>query len=136
MVDIFVVILYNIERGIANLKHKMIKLDQNRKVAISALSLFIVSFSMMLFFLGNGSLDLEDVKTDVLKGSHAEEAEHTEKVRQSQEDEQVEGIKEHTQEATEEKKTWMKSLYPAIKELKDDKTKLLVDKITFATRNL
>lgn len=53
----------------------MSKLSQNKKIAISAVSLFAASFSTMLFFLGGGTLNPDDLKASVTKGkNHQEEA--------------------------------------------------------------
>lgn len=54
----------------------MSKLSQNKKIAISAVSLFIVSFSTMLFFLSGGNLNPEDLKAGISEGeSHQEDGE-------------------------------------------------------------
>lgn len=46
---------------------------QNKKIAIAALAIFIVSFSVMLFFLDGNQLELENTHTNVLDSSHEEE---------------------------------------------------------------
>lgn len=55
----------------------MIKLSQNRKIAISAIAVFIVSFSAMLAFLGNGSGSHENGQTDVLNVDEEHGASYT-----------------------------------------------------------
>lgn len=51
----------------------MPKISQNKKIALSAISLLIVSFSTMLFFLGSDGLNPEQVKTATLEtGVHEE----------------------------------------------------------------
>lgn len=50
----------------------MLRLSQNRKIAITAVSLFIVSFSVMLFFLKTDGNTHDALKTNVLHS--AEEA--------------------------------------------------------------
>lgn len=44
----------------------MRNLSQNRKIAISALAVFVASFSFMLVFLGDNENTLKSAKTDVL----------------------------------------------------------------------
>ena len=51
---------------------------QNKKIAIAALAIFIVSFSVMLFFLDGYKVDLDNTHTNVLDSSHHEEVENTE----------------------------------------------------------
>lgn len=51
----------------------MSKLSQNKKIAISAVSLFAASFSTMLFFLGGGALNPDDLKVSVTKGENHQE---------------------------------------------------------------
>lgn len=45
----------------------MNKFSQNNKIAISAIAVFLASFSLMLFFLGDKGGELNHVKTDVLQ---------------------------------------------------------------------
>lgn len=54
----------------------MLRLSQNRKIAITAVSLFIVSFSVMLFFLKTDGNTHDALKTNVLHsgGEQTEEA--------------------------------------------------------------
>lgn len=47
----------------------MLKLSQNIKIAISALSVFVVSFSVMLFFLNGNEDNLKNMQTNIM---HAE----------------------------------------------------------------
>lgn len=47
----------------------MLTLTQNKKIAISAISLFLVSFAGMLFFLKNNGNELEQGKTNVLEST-------------------------------------------------------------------
>ncbi|MEK7672351.1 MAG: hypothetical protein AAB373_00555 [Patescibacteria group bacterium] len=47
----------------------MTDINQNKKVMISALSVFAISFSMMLFLLGKG--DVNNIKSDVLGSGHS-----------------------------------------------------------------
>lgn len=51
----------------------MSKLSQNKKIAISAVSLFAASFSTMLFFLGGGTLNPDDLKASVTEGETRQE---------------------------------------------------------------
>lgn len=55
----------------------MSNLSQNKKIAISAVALFIVSFSTMLFFLGSEGMNPEHGGANVIEaenaGKHAEE---------------------------------------------------------------
>lgn len=52
----------------------MNKFSQNNKIAISAIAVFLASFSLMLFFLGDKGGELTHVKTDVLRIEGIEEA--------------------------------------------------------------
>ncbi len=62
-----------VQEGEEKLKIKMSFLSQNKKIAIAALAIFIVSFSVMLFFLGGNSLEIENTHTNVLNSSHNSE---------------------------------------------------------------
>lgn len=57
----------------------MLTLTQNKKIAISAISLFLVSFTSMLFFLKNNGTDLNNGQTNVV-GSNEYNSEQTEEV--------------------------------------------------------
>ncbi len=56
----------------------MPKLSQNKKIAISAVALFIVSFSTMLFFLGGEGINPDHGGANVLEAGNA--GEHVEEV--------------------------------------------------------
>lgn len=45
----------------------MNRFSQNNKIAISAIAVFLASFSLMLFFLGDRGVELKHGKTDVLQ---------------------------------------------------------------------
>ncbi len=55
----------------------MLNLSQNKKIAISAISLFLISFTSMLFFLKNNGDDLSDGQANVA-GSNGHQTEQTE----------------------------------------------------------
>lgn len=72
----------------------MSKLSQNKKIAISAVSLFIVSFSTMLFFLSGGNLNPEDLKAGISEGeSQLEDQENQENTAQIKPKKAVESSK-------------------------------------------
>lgn len=51
----------------------MIKFTQGKKIAVSALAMFALSFSAMMFFLGGGSVEIDHVQTNVLQAESAAE---------------------------------------------------------------
>ena len=59
----------------------MPKISQNKKIALSAVAIFIVSFSIMLFFLGDNPGGLNSAETNVLNsGGHGEQSESNDSV--------------------------------------------------------
>lgn len=75
----------------------MSKLSQNKKIAISAVSLFAASFSTMLFFLGGGTLNPDDLKASVTKGgNHQGEVTVAKKEAEAGDEAKLENLKEDT----------------------------------------
>lgn len=109
----------------------MAQLTQNKKIALTALAIFMVSFAFMMFFLDENVLDRNTEGANVLESlgqGHGSEDVKTEKT------EKPEPIKavEPKEEAEVEKKgtDWMERIYPKIKDLEDDSSgRLMVDKI-------
>ncbi len=61
----------------------MAKISQNKKIALSAVAIFIVSFAIMLFFLGDNPGGLNSAETNVLNsGEHSEQAESSDNLMQ------------------------------------------------------
>lgn len=65
----------------------MAKISQNKKIALSAVAIFIVSFSVMLFFLGDNQGGLGSGEANVLNsgGSHGEQTETIDLAKYSEE---------------------------------------------------
>ena len=64
-------------------------LTQNKKIAISAVAIFMVSFTAVLFFFGQPGNDVSVTSTDVLShdgGEHGEDSEHAEEGHEEEED--------------------------------------------------
>lgn len=57
----------------------MSNFSENKKIAISAIAIFMVSFSVMLFFLGKGGGDLNHGETSVLNATEEKETASREK---------------------------------------------------------
>ncbi|PIR55379.1 hypothetical protein COU74_01250 [Candidatus Peregrinibacteria bacterium CG10_big_fil_rev_8_21_14_0_10_36_19] len=56
----------------------MVQISQNKKIAISAFAVFVVSFSVMLFILKHSGQDFEHGAANILAASHsAEENDHS-----------------------------------------------------------
>lgn len=75
----------------------MLKFSQNLKILVAALSVFVISLSVILFFLESHDTTLEEVQTNVLSHSGAEEEEGAENpleqvYREKIEDEDVEEL--------------------------------------------
>ena len=59
----------------------MLTLSQNKKIAISAIALFLMSFMGMLFFLENNGADIEDGNVSILEAAgHGEKVEGEDRV--------------------------------------------------------
>lgn len=61
------VLIYIIIFISGNINKNMLKLSQNKKIALSAIALFLVSFSLMLFFLNNGFESTNHSQVNVLE---------------------------------------------------------------------
>lgn len=92
-------------------------LSQNRKIALSALAIFMMSFAFMLFFLDEKIMDENTQGANVFEADgHGGNTNEPEEV-------QIEPKQE-------ESKKWMETMYPKIKELEDgDSGRLMVDKL-------
>lgn len=94
----------------------MPNLSQNKKVALSALAIFMVSFAFMLFFLDEKIMDENTHGANVFDSvGHDSEP-------------KVEPKEEVEPEKTD--KDWMEKIYPKIKDLENESSgRLMVDKI-------
>lgn len=64
----------------------MAKISQNKKIALSAVAIFVVSFSVMLFFLGDNQGGLGSGEANVLNsGSHGDQTETADLAKYSEE---------------------------------------------------
>lgn len=112
---------------LSKIKTNMVQLTQNKKIALTALAIFMVSFAFMMFFLEEKVLDYNTQGANVLESlgqGHGSEEVKTEK---------PEPLKDtEPEEAEVEKKgtDWMQRIYPKIKDLENDSSgRLMVDKI-------
>lgn len=125
-------------------------LSQNKKIAISALAIFMMSFAFMLFFLNEKVLDENthganvfeaaghgEEKTESNSENKSEGVEKTKNKAESEKSEAAENKDADTVESVDEEpaneqkpKKWMEKIYPQIKELEDGESgRLMVDKI-------
>jgi len=66
-VDFSPLLFYNTVNKIGKQKTLMISFTQNNKIAISAIAIFFVSFSAMLFLMDSGESSPDYIKSDVLQ---------------------------------------------------------------------
>jgi flagellar biosynthesis/type III secretory pathway M-ring protein FliF/YscJ len=116
-------LFYNVV--LSKIKTNMAQLTQNKKIALTALAIFMVSFAFMMFFLEENVLNSDSHGVNVL--------ESVEQGHGSEEAKTVEPVKDIAPEEAEVEKKgtdWMERIYPKIKDLENDSSgRLMVDKI-------
>ncbi len=119
----------------------MQKLSQNKKIAISALAIFMISFTFMLFFLDQRLMDENTQGTNVFEATgHAEKAPDTLNGSETKTEEvqvvepkiepQMEPQIETKPESHPKLRKWLEEVYPEIKEIENGTSgRLMVDKV-------
>lgn len=106
----------------------MAQLTQNRKIAITALAIFMVSFAFMMFFLDENVLNSDSHGVNVLES--VEQGHGSEEVKAEKGAEPVKAVEPAEAEVEKKGTDWMEKIYPKIKDLENDSSgRLMVDKI-------